>query len=535
MSSNLRAVTNESFATVVSAAGAEAEFIPENVSTLSIVKKFFITGAPLTLATVSQFSIITVILAVIGRYEGVNELGGAALALGLLNATAFAFAAGSCGALETVLSHTYGMNQARTGGKGAMHMYGTYTQRMAIILFVLSIPIGCLVIYIDVFLEYIGQTPEVVYFTGRFCRLAAFGIPSTQMFQLIGRYYTCQHVTTPLSVAMVAASLLNPVLQVIFIQIFGFDGSPVAWMMLFTLVDAALLGYAYKSGFYKQTWNGWDSNALKNIKGMVKLAVPSMAMMMSEWVVLEVISVCAGFAEPHELAAFSISMQVFGLCWAIASGTIIIVCVFIGNVIGEGKPLLGKRIANVAIMLAVTTATIDVILCWLLEDHIPSFFTTDERVTPVYRRLMRFVLPYHMVDTFQSTVMGILRGCGLQKTGAIIIGVALCVIGAPVAFFLFFYLHYGVESLWIGPFSGVALFGAPCYIYLLYWHIDWPNLKPHQEDAHNLPAEIVEEELGEEAEEEDVVVEGERDKIADNGTKDGEAASLPMDPPPGRE
>ncbi|KAF8298633.1 hypothetical protein TcYC6_0069700 [Trypanosoma cruzi] len=482
MSVNIHSVANDSFATAGCAGGMEEEKpLSGDITTLEIVKKFLVTGLPLSVATLIQFFIITVILAIVGRTLGVNELGGAALALGLINATAFAFAAGSCGALETVLSHTYGMHKS-SGESDTMYMYGTYAQRMTIILLVVSIPLGVVLIYADMFLEYIGQTKEVVYYTGRFCHIAAFGIPSTQLFQLLTRYYACQHETKPLSFVMVAASFFNPISQIVLIHFFGFEGSPVAWLFLYTFIDLSLVGYAYYTGLYKKTWGGWNVNAFKNLKGLLKLAIPSMAMMLSEWVLLEVISICAGFAEPHELAAFYITMQVFGLCWSIPSGTMIIVCVLIGNAIGEGKPLLGKRIANVALVMVVITALLDITICWLLEDRIPYLFTSEEAVVVVYRRLLLFVLPYHLFDTFQSTVMGILRGCGLQKLGALIIGCALCLVGVPVAFYLFFHVKYGVESLWIGPFLGVTAVGFPSYIYILYWHIDWSKLKPHHDE-----------------------------------------------------
>ncbi|KAH9601841.1 Multi antimicrobial extrusion protein [Trypanosoma melophagium] len=502
---------NESFVTVGSGMGPDVVSLPEDISTWGILKNFFFTGLPLTVATISQFSIITVILAVVGKSLGVDELGGATLALGLINATAFAFSAGSCGALETVLSQTYGINQAQTGGRGPMYMYGTYTQRMTIILLVLTIPLGLVLLYVDMFLEYIGQSVEVVYFTGRFCSVAAFGILSIQAFQILSRYYACQQVTTPLSVASVVGSLMNPVLQIIFIKFFGFDGSPVAWLILFTGVDFGLIGYAYFSGLYKQTWAGWDADALRNIGELVKLAIPSMAMMLSEWVAVEVICICAGFAKPFELAAFSITMQIFCISWGVASGIMILVTVFIGNSVGEGRPLLGKRIAKIAVVLVFCIAVFNSILWWSLEDHIPHLFTNDERVGEVYRRLMRIVLPYHIFDTFQSTVMGILRGCGLQKTGAIVITTALCIVGLPIAFYLFFHVKYGIESLWIGPFAGVVIVGAPSYIYLLFWYIDWPNLRPHEESPQSLEGDTASPRRGSMNEEEVVVVEEEEE------------------------
>lgn len=64
-----------------------------------MVKKFLLTGWPLTLSTLAQFSLNVVIISVVGKFVGLAELGGASLALGLVNATGFAFGAGLCGAL----------------------------------------------------------------------------------------------------------------------------------------------------------------------------------------------------------------------------------------------------------------------------------------------------------------------------------------------------------------------------------------------------------------------------------------------------
>nr|CCC93080.1 putative membrane transporter protein [Trypanosoma congolense IL3000] len=465
--------------------GLEPSFVAEglfreDISTLALVRRFLVVGTPLMLATGAQFSIGTVLLSTVGKKFGVEELGGVALALGMMNATAFAVSSGVCGALETVLSQVYGVFQSQDKEK-TVYLYGVYTQRMAIILIALSIPVGIVVIYIDVLLKYIGEQPEVVYYTGRFCCVAAFGIPIMQVFQLITRYLSCQHVTAPLSLAVLVGAVLNPALQYIFTHMFGFDGSAVAWVFLYGVIDLFLVAYTYISGLYVKTWGGWDNKALTNIKSLVNLAVPSLAMSISEWAVMEIIMAFAGFGTPTELAAFTISVQVFSLCWSIPSGTMLIVPVFIGNAIGEGKPLLAKRIANVAIALVAVISVFDIIVCWVFEDSIPLLFSDSEEVGHVYRQLMRFVFPYHMVDTFQSTVLGILRGCGLQKIGAIVTAAALCGVGAPLAFFLFFHTRLGIEALWIGPFCAVGLLAAPSYIYLLYWHIDWGMLRPQNE------------------------------------------------------
>lgn len=452
----------------------------------TLLKRFILLGYPLSISVLAQFSMNAAILAVVGRYIGVVEMGGASLALGMVNATGFAFGSGLCGAMETVLSQTYGkfMQRKRLGELGpdaTVPMYGIYAQRMVIILLIAAIPLGIVLCFTDTLLTAVGESPEVTYYTGVFCRIAVLGVPLAMGFQLVQRYYSCQHVTKPLSVTMVSGAIVNPILQIVLVKMFGFVGSAIGWLLLFFGINASLLAYLRYTGLYKLTWGGWCRKGMKNIKPLAKIALPSMGVMMSEWVALEINFLAAGFATPNELAAYSITYQVFGFVWGFASGIIVLTSVFVGNAIGEGKPLLARRLAFMTILLVFCVTIVNGILLFLVNPYLPYLFTKDPEVADIYRRLMYIVLPYQMVDGFQSVVMGILRGCGLQKVGVVIITTAFCVVGVPLSFILFFHFEIGVKALWIGPFTGASCVGVPSYLYLLFRYIDWENLKAQTE------------------------------------------------------
>lgn len=487
----------------VAPSNPEAE-MSEDISTMDIIKKFFFLGYPVSLSSLATFSLNLVIIMVIGKMLDIQAMGGASLALGLVNATGFAFGAGLCGALETVLSHSFGLFQREEGKRKAaaeaaaardgtavaplvphtLHIYGIYTQRMVLILLVAAIPLGFILCFADAFLTAVGQSPSIVHYTGMWCRWGVFGIPAAMAFQLLQRYYSCQHLTKPLPVALFGAAFANPLLQFIFVKAFGFSGSPIAWLLLMTGTVGGLIAYMYFTGIYKTTWGGWDIRCTQNLGSLVGIALPSMGMMLSEWVALEVNGLAGGYGTPAELGAYTITLQVFGIMWAMGSGVMILTSVFVGNAVGEGKPLLARRIAFTAIGVVVCVATFDVVMCLIFESFIPAFFVKAsevEMVTPIYRELMYIVMPYHFFDVFQSTVMGVFRGCEMQKLGAVIISVAFCVVGVPFSFLLFFYFKIGIKALWIGPFTGVAGVGAPIYIYMLLRYIKWEDLKPHSD------------------------------------------------------
>ncbi|KPA86426.1 hypothetical protein ABB37_00596 [Leptomonas pyrrhocoris] len=486
----------------------EAE-MSEDIPTKEIIKKFFFLGYPVSLSSLATFSLNLVIIAVIGQMVNLQAMGGASLALGLVNATGFAFGAGLCGALETVLSHSFGLflreeekrkkeaeaTAARDGTAvpplvpHTIHIFGIYTQRMVLILLVAAIPLGFILCFADAFLTAVGMSPSIVHYTGMWCRWGVFGIPAAMGFQLLQRYYSCQHLTKPLPVALFCAALANPVLQYIFVKLFGFSGSPIAWLVLMTGTVGGLIAYLRFTGIYKTTWGGWDVRCTQDVGSLVAIALPSMGMMLSEWVALEVNGLVGGYGTPAELGAYTITLQVFGVMWAMGSGVMILTSVFVGNAVGEGKPMLARRVAFTAVGVVICVAAFDVVLCLLFEPFIPAFFVPQEEiaaVTPIYRQLMYIVMPYHFFDVFQSTIMGVFRGCEMQKLGAIIISTAFCIVGVPLSFLLFFYFKIGIRALWIGPFVGVAVVGAPVYIYIMLRYIKWEELKPHSDASPQL-------------------------------------------------
>ncbi|ESL09296.1 hypothetical protein TRSC58_02986 [Trypanosoma rangeli SC58] len=460
--------------------------IKESVSTREIFKRIVLMTIPLSFAQLAQFSINVSMIAVVGRL-GVNELGGASIAYGLINATAFAFASGCCGALETVLSHTYGRD-------AKSKLYGVYTQRMFLMLMILSLLVSPVILFSDRILLYLGQNPDVIVFTGQFCRICVWGIPPAMMLELLRRYFACQHLSNPLSVNLVVSAVFFPFLLIACVYFWDFAGAPVGWCILMVLMSGSLLLYLMLTKKYKDTWGGWDDAAYRNWGPLLKLTLPSMGMMFSEWVSLEINNIFSGFGTREELAAFGITFQLSSLCWAAVSGTFIAGSVLVGNAIGKGKPMLARRMAFYCVTVGTFIALLNLCVVFLFRNVFPYMFTDDTKVVKIFHSLLPYFVVYHVFDVFQSCVMGILRGCGMQKLGAIMILMVYSIVGVPLGAFLFLKTDFGVQALWFGPVVGVMGIGCPSYMYLLLRHIKWASLKPHtdqQELASAIPEEDV--------------------------------------------
>lgn len=455
------------------------DLMTDATTTFTIVKGILIMSVPLGFAAFAQQSISVVMIAMVGRMVGVEQLGATNLSFGLLNATAFAIAAGFCGALETVLSYSFGRDPTSK-------LYGVYAQRMTFLLLIIAFFVGPILAFADAVLDALGQNPLVVQYTGEFCGVALFGVFPTMLLELLRRYYACQHLNTPLSVSLVISAVLFPVVVWVCIKVFGFQGAPLAWVILMIAMPGSLLVYLRVTGKHRATWGGWSSAALHNWGPLLKLAFPSMAMMLSEWAALEVNSITAGYAPAEELAAFGILYQTSGVLWSIVSGVFIAASVMVGNSLGRRQSAMARRCATLTVAVAMVAATVNVILLFLFRHQVPKLFSSDEKVLRVFPELVKVYLVYHIFDCVQSCMMGVMRGCGMQVVGAIAITIVYAVVGVPLGMILFFNTSMGVKALWLGPAVGVSCVGFPLYCYLLFVYIKWDKLELKADELPSL-------------------------------------------------
>ncbi|EAN77107.1 membrane transporter protein, putative [Trypanosoma brucei brucei TREU927] len=440
-----------------------------------LLMELFKIAMPMSISQIAQFSFMVVMLICAGHI-GVHELGAVSIALGILNATGFAFGSGLCGALETLLSQSYGQNPRST-------MYGVYAQRMFFILMVFVVPLSVFLLFVEGMLNALGEPPDVAVRAGHFCHIAIFGLPFFMVLELLRRYYASQHQSNPVFVTLLAAALVNPIVEGVLVYIFGYTGIALGWVFVMLGMDIALVCFLKWSGLHTRTWGGWSSAAFRNWYPMLKLAIPSLGMAFSEWTAMEVNSLCAGLLSTEELGAYAVTSQIANLCWSVVSGLFIAATVLVGNSLGAGNPDLGKQYALLSSVLVLVVSLLNAAVVYKFRDRIPRIFTHEDGISKHFSDMVPYFLTFHVLDAVQSNFLAILRGCGLQLVGVAIVFVCLTIIGTPLGIYLAFARHYGVVGLWVGPVASCAAFGIPAYLYVLFCRIDWASLRPHLEEC----------------------------------------------------
>ena len=138
--------------------------------------------------------------------------------------------------------------------------------------------------------------------------------------------------------------------------------------------------------------------------------------------------------------------------------------VIVGSLIGSGQPAKARQYAALGMVMVFALGVVNACWAYLFGDKIAAFFTDSAEVQEVFRTILPYAILFHLADAPQSNALGILRGIGMQRRGAISIAVGYGVIGMPLGWFMCFYLRWGVAMLWLGPVIGCVVGGWPlCY------------------------------------------------------------------------
>ena len=452
----------------------EDETTPKRPSFGSLVAEMIALALPITISSGAQFSIVAVMLSAVGKL-GLTELGGAATGIMIVNASAFAIGNGLCGALDTVLSQIYGADPDDK-------RFGRETQRMCGILIAFSIPIILLWVNIETLLLAIGQRAELAHQTGLFARSMIPGIYSIFGIEMLKRYMQAQHITTPLTIAVVFAAVINPYLQSAFIDRYGFTGAPMAWMTLIYMICLQLIIYLRffsPKGRCARTWSGLEVRTIVNFWGwgpLLRLGLPCMSITLVEWTTFEMNGLAASFTNDVDLAAYSIANQLNTLAWTCISGLASAVAVIVGNQIGAGNAEDARRFAIIGLFLAAAVSSLLCTALLLFGPQLAARFTTSPEVVERVLDMVLVTCINHFVDSIVTVVNAIARGIGRQKFVATFTSICLIFIGVPTGIIMCFKFGFGVQWLMLGPAVGISV-SLIVYTHM-FLRLDWSALVP---------------------------------------------------------
>ncbi|KAL6247974.1 hypothetical protein RBB50_005322 [Rhinocladiella similis] len=424
-------------------------------------------SGPLILTYILQYSFSLVTVFVAGRL-GTKELGAASLATMTANVTGLCVYEGLATSLDTLTSQAF--------GNGKKQLVGLHVQRMALLVCVVTIPIGAVWICSPWILSALVPEKAEAMLAGTFMRIYLLGAPGWAIFEAGKRLCQAQGDFTASLVVVIVCAPLNILWNwlLVFRLNLGFAGA--AWAVVISNNLQPIVLAIYVSCFARSNLQCWPGlqlrRACQNWGPMVKLALPGVLMTFSEWLAFDVLSIAAGYLGQANLAAQSVLMTIAVTIYHLPFPISIAASTRFGNLIGYGALKAARQTWRTHYLIFVCIGLFDVILLTSCRHVIAAIFTKEESVRAIIAQVIPVMAAAQLFDALVAISNALLRGMGRQKIGGWVNLGVYYLFALPLAFFLAFGpLHMGLSGMWIGPCCGLGCASLIMFTYMKF--TDW--------------------------------------------------------------
>ncbi|PSC71531.1 MATE efflux family [Micractinium conductrix] len=405
----------------------------------------------MSLTNLAGFCIGLIPLGVTGRL-GQFELSSAVLGTSIFNVTGLSVLMGFTAAMETFCGQAYGARNFR--------LVGIVYQRALLLTTLVTAVMALAWTQAEPLLLLLRQDPLLSRSAALYLRLCIPAMFGQSVYEASKRYLLAQGVVHPQTAVTLVGLALAPLYSWLFIFYLDLRLAGAAVAVDATQVTMALLLGAYIAfrdgavlrGLPHATWHGWSRDALRGWRAYLRFALPSVAMICSEWWMFECVILMSGWLpEPDvAVAVMGICINTSGLVWMVVTGFSLGCSTRVGNSLGAGHPRTARRSAWTA--AAITTCVELAAACGIVAlRHSWAYVFTD---APDAVALTASLLPIFALslpgDGLNATLQGLLRGAGRQETGAITNLCSYWLLGVPMAAYLAFWRGLGVHGLWWG-------------------------------------------------------------------------------------
>ncbi|CCO31080.1 putative transporter C323,07c [Rhizoctonia solani AG-1 IB] len=372
----------------------------------------------------------------------------AASALGTMTAgvTGLSIITGFACALDSLLPHAW------TSGN-PQHV-GLWTQRMIVLLSIISVPISLLWLNAEWILLKLKQEPKVAHMAGVYLQWFVLSLPGQTITVVARRFYQAQGRSHIPTIIMIPAAALNAFLTWLLVWgpdpfRLGFIGAPIASSVSFDLMALAYIIHAYFINS-PEAWHPLNHLCLQELGKLFRLGLSSTGQIASEWWCWEIVALAASQPGPIPLAAQSVLLTSANVVFMAPFSVSLATSIRVGNALGSGQARKAKLAAETAIGLSVVIAMLISATYMIFRKNWGYMFNNDQEVVDLVAHVIPFLACSQLFDCGTNIMDGILRARGKLAFGAIVNILSYYVFGIPVGISLAFWAGFGLAGLWMG-------------------------------------------------------------------------------------
>ena len=345
-------------------------------------------------------------------------------------------ATGVVSALNPIIAHHYGAG--RWEAIGSSYVQGLW---LALLLSALAMPV---LAFPGLWLGYIDASPDVQALMTRYLRLLSLALPAALLFRATYAFNVAVSRAKVMMTVQVAGLGLKAVLN--YALIFGHFGLPalgavgcgIASLAVYWALFLMAWTYVHNEAGYRRFAIRVVPPRGRALAEHLQLGVPiglSYALESTSFTFMALLiarlgtTVTGGHQVISNLAALAFQ---FPLALSLATATLT------AQAIGGGDAARARRTTFTGIRLAVTTAAVTSLACWVFRREVVGLYTNDAAVAGVALSLIGYLAVFHVFDALQAIVGFVLRAYRVVVAPMVVYAIALWSLGLGGGYLLGF-------------------------------------------------------------------------------------------------
>ncbi|WP_423853212.1 MATE family efflux transporter [Acinetobacter guillouiae] len=326
--------------------------------------------------------------------------------------------------------------------------------------------IGMLVLQIiPLLLPLVGVPESLLPKASLFLHSIAFGMPAFTMYSTLRGYSEALGYPRPVTVISLVALVVQIPLNFIFMYGIGpiphlgsagcgFATALLQWIMFITISIYILKAKRYQA---TQPLNMFEKIDRVLIKRILKLGLPIGLAIFFEVSIFSTGAIVLSPLGEVTVAAHQIALSITSQLFMIPMSLALALTIRTGTYFGEKNWYAMRKVQKVGLMTSTLFACITMLLLLILRPQIVSVYTSDYDVSQAAIYLILFAIGYQLMDAWQVSAAGCLRGMQDTKGPMWITMLAYWIIAFPVGIYLARYTDMGAAGVWTGLIIGLTI------------------------------------------------------------------------------
>ena len=331
--------------------------------------------------------------------------------------------------------------------------------------FILGLIAALIVQLMPLLLPVLGVPAALLPKASLFLHAIALGMPAVTMYAALRGYSEALGYPRPVTAITLVALLVLIPLNFVFmhgygpIPALGSAGSGFATAILQWLMFFALAMYVFKGKAYRKTqvFTGWEKIDPYWVKRILQLGVPIGLAIFFEVSIFSTAAIVLSPLGETLVAAHQIAISMTSQLFMIPMSLAIALTIRVGTYYGEKNWQAMRKVQYLGLATATFFAFVTMALIGLFRADIISIYTSDYAVTEVAMYLLLFAIAYQLMDAWQVSAAGCLRGMQDTQGPMWITMFSYWVIAFPAGVYLARFTDMKAAGVWVGLIIGLSV------------------------------------------------------------------------------